>query len=357
MVFLLQLALATAASSATFGAASSHSINFATPKKGLAFDVAARSLPRGGQVLFGEDEDEEEENDEEEGAEKDIRQHPEYDKLRSYQMKQQVLLQLRATYLSEALSRRGLPIASLKDVSTPEGKTPPKKVDWDCAMSTEANPKPCLISYEPETGSKVVVPMDLAHTDKWITLKELNRLRRKDPSKVDPMWADQYAVLSSWFDPNSRYSMLQHVGIKGVILSALLDGHRLPFVVGLLLIGLTIQLMPIIEVFTNRFVVSSFVWTRWPSWYHYARVGLPFKILIIQLLGGQLSKLFFKLTAAIKTKLVDLECQIFEKTIPLTVGEGSQDAFEDVDIQEEEEDEVDDILDGDSAAEEEDDEE
>jgi hypothetical protein len=272
-------------------------------------------------------------------------------------MKQQVLLQLRATFLSEALARRGLPIPSLKDVSTPDGKTPPKKVDWDCAMSTEADPKHCLISYEPEPGSKVVVPMELADTDKWITLTQLNKLRRNDPSKVDPMWADQYAVLSSWFDPNSRYSMLQHVGIKGVILSTLLDGYRLPIVVGLLLIGLTIQLMPIIEVLTNRFVVSSFVWTRWPSWYHYVRVGLPFKILVFQLLGGQLAKLFSKLTAAIKTKLVDLESQIFEETIPVTVGEGSQDAFEDVDIHEEEEDEVNDIVEEDSAAEEEDDEE
>merc|ERR1711937_893986 len=126
----------------------------------------------------------------------------------SYRMKQQVLLQLRATFLSEALAKRGLPIPSLKDVSTPEGKAPPKKVDWDCAVSTEADPKHCLISYDPEPGSKLVVPMEMASTDKWITLSALNNLRRNDPSKVQPMWNDQYAILSSWFDTDSRYSLL-----------------------------------------------------------------------------------------------------------------------------------------------------
>jgi len=287
--------------------------------------------------LFGgiaDDEDEEE--DEEEKDENDIRQHPEYDKLQAYRMKQQVLLQLRATFLSEALAKRSLPIPSLKDVSTPDGKVPPKKVDWDCAMSTEADPKHCLISYEPEPGSKLVVPTELASTDKWITLAALNRLRRDDPSKVEPMWSDRYAIRSSWFGPNSRYSLLQHVGPKGVVLSTLLDGNRLSTVVGLVLLFLVVQLMPVIEILVNRFLVSSFLWSRWISWYRYVHIGLPFKLLILQTVYSYVAKGFAALVSVIKDKLVDLECQILEETIPLTMGEGSEDDFQDVTIKEEE---------------------
>ena len=336
-VLVLQIVAAAAASSASFGTASGGRISFATSKKGpsLAFDTVARSFPRGGAVgLFGGSDDEEVEDDEEEDNEvdeNDIRQHPEYDKLQAYRMKQQVLLQLRATFLSEALAKRGLPILSLRDVSTPDGKAPPEKVDWDCAMSTDADPKHCLISYEPEPGSKLVVPMELASTDKWITLSALNRLRREDPSKVEPMWNDQYAILKSWFNPNSRYSLLQHVGPKGVVLSTLLDRNRLPTAVLLVLVFLIVQFLPLIEVLTNRFLVSSFLWTKYSSWYRYVRVGLPFKLLIFQTVFSYLAKGFSALVSVIKDKLVDLECQILEETIPLTVGEGSEDPFADVD--------------------------
>jgi len=308
---------------------------------------ATRSIPRGG-ALFAtatddEEEEEEDNNEEEDSTSQDIRKHPEYDKLQAYRMKQQVLLQLRATFLSESLAKRGLPIPSLKDVSTPDGRTPPQKVDWDCAMSTVDDPKHCLISYEPEPGSKLVVPMELASTDKWITLAALNRLRRDDPSKVEPMWNDKYSILHSWFSPNSKYSLLQHVGPKGVILSTLLDGNRLPTFVGLLVLLVTIQFLPIIEAIVNRLLVSGFLWEKWPSWHRYVHIGLPFKLLIVQTAFGQLSKVFSALVVLIKDKLVDMECRILEETIPLTVGvedgpyNGSEDLSDDEDNDESEE--------------------
>ena len=297
-------------------------------------DKAATVLsyfPRGGaggvnSVGTTIEEDEEEEENEEDNASdnnsNDVRKHPEYDKLLAYRMKQQVLLQLRATALSEALVARGLPgIPSLRDVSTLDGKLKPKKVDWDCALSTEEDPKHCLISYEPEVGSKLIVPMELAgDTDKWITLRELNRLRREDPSKVEPMWSDKYAVLSSWFSPQSRYSLLQHVGLKGVLLNTLLEGSTLSVVVGVLLVLGIIICMPVIEYIVGRFLVSGYLWMKWASWARFVHVGLPFKLVIFQIVFGQASKLFAKLVSLAKDKLVNLECKILEETIPLTVG-------------------------------------
>lgn len=286
----------------------------------FAFGIA-QSL-RGGNGILGKTtaEGDEEDVDEEEKV-ADIRLHPEYDKLQAYRMKQQVLLQLRATFLSEALAKRGLPLPSIQDVSTPDGKTPPEKVDWDCALSTEDDPKHCLISYEPEIGTKLICPMELSqHSDKWITLAALNRLRRDDPSKVEPMWSDKYAVLTSWFSPCSRYSLLQHVGTKGVLLNTLLDGNRLSLVAGMILIAATVVFMPVIEYICNRILVSGILWMKWPSWGRYVHIGLPFKLLIAQIVLGYVSKGFSSLVLMIKDKLVDLECRILEETIPLTLG-------------------------------------
>lgn len=313
--------MGAAATTFTANVANANQKRSSSPRTTTAF-ATARSISRGGS-LFGtatEGDSDDEENEDEANNDDDVRQHPEYDKLQAYRMKQQVLLQLRATYLSETLAKRGLPLPTIQDVATPDGTTPPQPADWDCALSTKEDPGHCLISYEPEPGSKLVVPVDLAHTDKWITLAALNRLRRDDPSKVEPMWNDKYAVLNSWFGPNSRYSLLQHTGPKGILLSTLLDRNRLPLVVGIAVILVVIQVLPIVEAIVNRLLVSGFLWERWPAWHRYVHVGLPFKLLIVQVTFGQLAKVFSALVVLIKDKLVDMECQILEETIPLTVG-------------------------------------
>lgn len=313
--------MGAAATTFTANVANANQKRSSSPRTTTAF-ATARSISRGGS-LFGtatEGDSDDEENEDEANNDDDVRQHPEYDKLQAYRMKQQVLLQLRATYLSETLAKRGLPLPTIQDVATPDGTTPPQPADWDCALSTKEDPGHCLISYEPEPGSKLVVPVDLAHTDKWITLAALNRLRRDDPSKVEPMWNDKYAVLNSWFGPNSRYSLLQHTGPKGILLSTLLDRNRLPLVVGIAVILVVIQVLPIVEAIVNRLLVSGFLWERWPAWHRYVHVGLPFKLLIVQVAFGQLAKVFSALVVLIKDKLVDMECQILEETIPLTVG-------------------------------------
>ena len=50
-----------------------------------------------------------------------------------------------------------------------------------------------------QVGTKVVAPID---NDKWITLAALNRLRRTDPSKVEPMWFNQWAIWRVGLMPN-----------------------------------------------------------------------------------------------------------------------------------------------------------
>ena len=238
--------------------------------------------------------------------------------LQSYRMQQQILLQLRATYLGEALARRGLPMTTVADVSTPEGASPPQPVDWDCAISTETNPMSCLFSFDAEPGTKVVAPLGTTH---WIGLATLNRLRRQDPTKVEPMWHSKYAILKSWFDdPESDYSFLPHVGFQGFVLNALLQGVRLPIVVGLSLTILTIVFLPVLEYFVNRLLVSSFLWSQWTRWYRFVHAALPLKLFLGQMIYGYLSKAFSALTRHVKDILVEQECALLEQCLPLTVG-------------------------------------
>jgi hypothetical protein len=269
-------------------------------------------------------------------------QNPDLEKLQAYRMEQQILLQLRGTMLSEAIAKRGIPIPTYKGVLTPEGQTPPAKVDWECAISTKEDPKECLFTFDAEVGSKVIAPLlpssqlenqkngggggssssssNNNNVDGWVTLSALNRLRREDPSKVDGMWHQKYAILDSWFNPESKYSILQHVGPKGVLLNFLLNDAVLPLAVAAQLLFIVMLFMPVIEYMVNRFLVSGTLWMRWPSWGRFVHMGLPFKIMVAQWMWGLAAGLFKTIVARVKDRLVELECEILEETIPLTTG-------------------------------------
>ena len=278
---------------------------------------------RGGELAMdnsGTDEDEMEGNDGDDER-NEITQHPDYEKMQSYRMSQQILMQLRATFLSEALASRGLPITTLVDVATPDGEQPPQPVDWDCAMSTKEEPKSCLYSFDAEIGTKVMKPID---TEQWISVSALNRLRRTDPSKVEPMWHSKYAILKSWFDPDSEFSILQHVGVQGFVLHFVLQNSRLHLVLGLSLFVASIVCMPILEYLVNRILVSPLVWGTWHQWARFLHAALPLKLLMGQMLFKGVASLFLYLVSIVKSRLVELECQILEQRIPLTVGPGSE---------------------------------
>ena len=68
--------------------------------------------------------------------------------IQNYKLQQQHLLQLRSTFLSEALATRGIHVGpTMIDVSTPEGNKPPQEVDWDCCLSTVDDPKVRIYYY------------------------------------------------------------------------------------------------------------------------------------------------------------------------------------------------------------------
>ena len=290
------------------------------------------SIARGGATIAddeGEKEEEDEnedENENEEDTDNDdsIRQHPDYAKLQAYRMQQQTLLQLRATELSEALALRGLPIPSMESASTPVGATPPKKVDWDCALSTKDKKLTCMYTFDDEYGTKFIAPIDPKRgeplSDEWITVAALNRLRRNDRSKVLKMWHDKYAILDSWFTADSEYSVLQHVGPEGILLNFLLDDLILTVVVAIGVTFLTLLFLPLLEMIAIRFLVSGTLWMRWISWGRFVHLGLPFKLMVGSWLLKTMLSGFAYVKGKVKEALVELECENMADSLPLTLG-------------------------------------
>ena len=291
---------------------------------------------RGGET---DDEEDDEEDDEAKVEEDRRKKREELEKVLKFRTDQQMLYQLRSTYLTEMLAARGVPLPTITSVSTPDGEKPPEKTDWDCALSTDEEPKSCLYSFDAEPDTKVVAPLG---TDQWISLTALNRLRRTDPTKVEPMWHSQYGVLQSWFADSSEFSLLQHVGIKGFFVSSVLldggNGMALRSLLVLSVMSLLILFMPLIEYTVQRILVSAPFWNRWTFWGRIARAGFPLKLLIGQYVWKAVALAFRKLENQVREYVVDLECEILEDSVPITVGIGAEDS--DVEIQGETDDEA-----------------
>mmetsp|Transcript_41796 Transcript_41796/g.75244 ORF Transcript_41796/g.75244 Transcript_41796/m.75244 type:complete len:368 (-) Transcript_41796:135-1238(-) len=296
------------------------------------------SLRGGSSTHQNEDLDEANDEDDEED-EMQRQKREEYEKLSKYRMEQQMLYQLRSTYLSEMLAARGVPLPTIMSVSTTDGEKPPEKVDWDCALSTDDDPKSCLYSFDAEPDTKVVAPFG---TDQWISLSALNRLRRTDPTKVEPMWHSRYSILQSWFSDASEFSMLQHVGVKGFFISSvLLDGANGMVLRSLLILSVVsalILLMPLIEYIVGRIIVSAPFWAQWMTWGRIARAGFPLKLLLGQLAWKGVASCFAKVENEVREYIVDMECEILEESVPVTVGVGSEEEITEEEMEMESED-------------------
>lgn len=267
--------------------------------------------------------------------------------LTKWYVQQHQLYQLRSNILSEALAKRlsttkgasstsSSSIPTFSSVSVVDGALP-VPTDWECAISTEENPKSCLYSFDAPLNAKVIAP---AGTTQWISLYALNRLRRLDPTKVEPMWHNQYTIINSWFG-TAETSVLQHVGVKGWLVSNVLLDAPLILRTTLAMVFLLsfISLLPIFEYIFNAFILnSSFVWSHYHQWERFLHAAFPFKLLVAQMTWKLLATKFDALFKRVRDAIVDIECQILEETIPVT---GQEDDGIDFDANAPESDEID----------------
>lgn len=170
----------------------------------------------------------------------------------------------------------------------------------------------------------MIAPRD---TTQWITLTALNRLRRMDPTKVEPMWHSQYAILRGWFGVGS-FSLLQHVGFIGFVVTSLLD---YPIILQTLvlcsLVATLILTLPIWEYVLNRVCCSYPLWSFHQTWGKIVHAAFPFKLLIGQMVWKFLAMKLGDLVSFVRSEIIEMECGILEKVVPVTVG---------VDLEEEE---------------------
>ena len=111
---------------------------------------------RGGSSLTQDDNDNEGKEDAE-VRKKQLQQ--EQSKLLKYRTEQQLLYQLRSTYLSEMLASRGVPVPTVLGVATAEGNKVPEMVDWDCAMCTYDEPKVSVLLRCDATVRRSLFPL------------------------------------------------------------------------------------------------------------------------------------------------------------------------------------------------------
>lgn len=237
-------------------------------------------------------------------------------KQRKYPMEQLLLLQARSSRLREVLMERGL----LQDYTQLDANTVAQPVDWDCALATTEHPKSCLYSFDAEPHTKVVAPL---RTTQWISLGSLNRLRRSDPTKVEPLWHSQYAIFQSWFKAGSPYSLYAFLPWQGYLLAVVLDVPLVLNAAVLAVIALVLYLTrPLWESVLTIFLTSTFLWKKWPSWGRFVHAALPFKLLLGQMGWKGLTSVFGKIKSYAREYLVQVECRVWEEAIPLTILEG-----------------------------------
>ncbi len=244
------------------------------------------------------------------------------DNLDAYRLQQHLYLQSRSLQLRQALIQRGI-----LEFQHSESSQVAQNVDWDCALATADNPKSCLFSFDAEEGCKVIAPID---TQQWITLSALNRLRRNDPTKVEPLWHSQYNILQTWFHPNkSPYSLYMHLSPLGTFLSCLLDA---PLLLGATMIlactFLFLATFPFWEWLIKRVLTSHIMWVNYHQWARFTRAALPLKLLLGQMAWKGVANVFGQIYGKTRTHLVEIECQLLEQTIPLTIVEGANEGAE-----------------------------
>jgi hypothetical protein len=159
----------------------------------------------------------------------------------------------------------------------------------------------------------------------WITVTALNRLRRTDPTKVEPLWHNQYAILSTWFQPGHAYSLSSHLPLfPGQVLSLVLDRPLiLTAALTLTLVLTVLATWPLWEQAARLLLTSRILWRYYSSWYRIAHAAMPLKLLLAQMAMRLVQTQFGALQSTIRTYLMEWECRLLQDHLPLTILESS----------------------------------
>jgi len=221
-------------------------------------------------------------------------------------VEQLLLRQQRLGLLGEALRDCGISAPAIKTGA----KTGPVPKGWDCTISTEEDPTPCLIMGEVPYGCKSVAPDG---SGKWVSLWEFNSMRREEPHKISSLWYDQFLLKCE--------ELNLHLGPVGYILSTLLDKKaNLRAVLGACCFAMAVVLRTPLHFMMVRFLTWSVLWNRHFAWSRILYAPLPAKLFFLSIIWRRVVVCNYEaLEGWIRRRLIDVECDMLEYSVPATL--------------------------------------
>mmetsp|Transcript_21021 Transcript_21021/g.21142 ORF Transcript_21021/g.21142 Transcript_21021/m.21142 type:complete len:275 (-) Transcript_21021:59-883(-) len=206
------------------------------------------------------------------------------------------------------LTSRRIPVGSQPRSLRPSNSTGER---IRIALSTEDNDYECRISLGKATiGRKVVAPCGCTGSQEWVQFSELNRMRRRDPSQ----W-----VVCQTCQRRFDYGTLQmYGGLRGNIVSTLLDHtvvlRSLSTLSALVLLYLSSGLI-------TRFLTSKILWLQYPKWSRITHLPLVLIFWIGRIVLYYIYSFYIELERGILDRLTEIETNIIEPKLPLSVNE------------------------------------
>ncbi|CAM9227215.1 unnamed protein product [Hapterophycus canaliculatus] len=255
-----------------------------------------------------EDEDrgswEGDEGQEDEEKEEEEKEEVLYDeKAVEWMMQQLCMYQTRIALISNPLAAKGYKLREI--VPSPRGLL--------CAMSTEDRRMDCRMYVEAEVGRKVVAPCKCKGTQKWITFSALNSERRKEAAKWKNCPTCQGPIDYKLYEA--------YGGGVGKAVSAVLNNPRgTRYAIGALATLALWIVSPLLHALVVRVMTSGVLWKNYHRMNLILNLPLPIQIMGIRFLMMWSNEQVLSLDSTARQFLTDIESQILESRLPVTVA-------------------------------------
>ncbi|CAM9329251.1 unnamed protein product [Scytosiphon promiscuus] len=218
-------------------------------------------------------------------------------------MQQLCMYQTRIALISNPLAAKGYKLREI--VPSPRGLL--------CAMSTEDRRMDCRMYVEAEVGKKVVAPCKCKGTQKWITFSALNSERRKEAAKWKNCPTCQGPIDYKLYEA--------YGGGAGKAVSAVLNNPRgTQFAISAVAAIALWVVSPLLHALVVRVMTSGILWKNYHRMNLILHLPLPIQIMGIRFLMMWSNEQVLSLDSAARQFLTDIESQILESRLPVTVA-------------------------------------
>eukprot|EP00903_Cladosiphon_okamuranus_P005559 g5535.t1 len=261
------------------------------------------------EIEYQEDDEEDEgaleEEEEEEGGEEEEEVVPYDEKDVEWMMQQLCMYQTRVALISNPLAAKGYKLKEI--VPSPRGLI--------CAISTEERRMDCRMYVEAEVGKKVVAPCKCKGTQKWISFSALNSERRKEPVKWKNCPTCQGPIDYKLYEA--------YGGGAGKAVSAVLNNSRATrMAIGLVAGVVALIVSPVVHAVMVRILTSGVFWKNYHRLTFIVHLPLPLQIMGIRFLMKWSGEQLMLLENIVRESLTDVESQILESRLPVTIDVG-----------------------------------